>query len=71
MAQGISSSQPTTLLLTIPEACQALGGISRHQLWKLDTAGEITKVNIGSRAFITAASLTEYVNRLTQAAASA
>jgi excisionase family DNA binding protein len=53
------------LLLPIEEAQQRLGGIGRSTIYELINRGEIEKVNIGRRGFITAASITAYVNRLT------
>jgi hypothetical protein len=63
---------PNRLLVPYDEArCVVLGGISRTTLWELVKAGELTKVKIGTRGFITAKSLAAYVDRLTEAATSA
>lgn len=56
-------------LVAIPEARQALGGIGRSTLYELITRGEVIKVNIGRRGFITADSLDAYVERLTSRSA--
>lgn len=56
------------LLLPYSEAMAALGGISRTTLWELVNRGELVRVNIGARSFITAKSIAEYVDRLTAAA---
>lgn len=56
------------LLLPYSEAMVALGGISRTTLWELVNRGEVVRVNIGSRGFITAKSIAAYVDRLTAAA---
>lgn len=52
------------LLKSIPEACKQLGGIGNTTLYELIKAGELVKVNIGRRGFVTAASIAEYVQRL-------
>jgi excisionase family DNA binding protein len=51
-------------LYPIPEAQEYLGGISRTTLHELAKRGEVAVVNIGRRAFITRASLDEYVERI-------
>ncbi|CAM5741964.1 hypothetical protein MAUB1S_02966 [Mycolicibacterium aubagnense] len=55
-------------LLTIPEAQKALG-VGRSTIYKLIDQGEFVRVNIGTRALITATSLDAYVARLTGDAA--
>ncbi|MCV7001142.1 helix-turn-helix domain-containing protein [Mycolicibacterium alvei] len=55
-------------MVPIPEARHALGDIGRSTLYELVSRGEIVKVNIGRRGFITADSLGEYVDRLTASA---
>ena len=56
------------LLIPIPAACDALGKISRPTLYEKVNARELVLVKIGRRSFITAKSLEEYVNRLSEAA---
>ncbi|VEG55658.1 Helix-turn-helix domain [Mycolicibacterium aurum] len=56
------------LLVPIPETCGRLGGISRTMMYELIDRGELVKVNIGRRGFITAKSIAAYVERLTAAA---
>jgi hypothetical protein len=56
------------LLVPIPGAQSKLGGVSRTTLYKLVDAGELVKVNIGRRGFITAKSLAAYVDRISEAA---
>ncbi|MBN3458804.1 DNA-binding protein [Mycobacterium sp. DSM 3803] len=51
-------------LVPIREARAHLGGIGATKLYDLIGKGELTKVNIGRRGFITARSLDEYVDRL-------
>jgi predicted DNA-binding transcriptional regulator AlpA len=41
-------------LVTIEDSLDTLGGISRAKLYGLVKDGELTKVNIGRRGFITA-----------------
>lgn len=54
----------TRHLATIDEARTALGGISRTTVYKLVQNGELTKVSIGRRGFITVDSIEAYVDRL-------
>ncbi|MBF9315817.1 helix-turn-helix domain-containing protein [Mycobacteroides chelonae] len=51
-------------LVPIPEARQILGGIGHSTVYELVKRGEITKVNIGRRGFITAESIRAYIDRL-------
>lgn len=62
------NSDTGRLLLPYAEAMAALGGISRTTLWDLVTSGQVVRVKIGARAFITAKSVAAYVDRLTAAA---
>ncbi|KUI13459.1 hypothetical protein AU191_16855 [Mycolicibacterium acapulense] len=62
------SGEVDRLLVPYGEAMAALGGISRTTLWELVNRGEVVRVNIGSRGFITAKSIAAYVDRLTAAA---
>jgi hypothetical protein len=56
-------------LVSILEAReQWLGGIGHTTMYDLINRGEVVKVNIGRRSFITADSLAAYVGRLSQAA---
>lgn len=59
----------TKTLLSIPDAQQQLGDIGRTLLYELIDAGHLTRVKIGARAFVTAASVDTYVANLTSAAA--
>jgi excisionase family DNA binding protein len=45
-----------------------LGDISRTTVYELIKSGDLVKVNIGRRGFITRASLEAYVDRLSRAA---
>jgi hypothetical protein len=56
------------LLVPINDTRRLLGNISRTTVYELVARGEIVKVNIGARGFITAKSLADYVDRLTAAA---
>lgn len=56
------------LLLPYEEAQAKLGGIGRTTLWELVNRGQLVRVNVGRRAFITAKSLAAYVDRLSAAA---
>ena len=58
---------PEKLLMAIPEALDSLG-IGRSTLYELIEKGQLERVHIGRRSFITAASLKAFVDRLTEAA---
>ena len=62
------TTSPDQLLVPVPAAGAALGGVSRTTVYALVNAGELVKVNIGRRGFITAESLAAYVDRLAEAA---
>jgi hypothetical protein len=51
-------------LVPIPEVRQVLGGIGHTTVYDLIKRGEIVKVNIGRRGFITSESLEAYLDRL-------
>ena len=53
-------------LVPIPDARHVLGDIGRTTLYELVNGGEIVKVNIGRRGFITSESLDAYMDRLTR-----
>jgi len=56
-------------LVSIQEAREKwLGGIGRTTTYELIDRGELVKVNIGRRAFITTESLAAYVEKLSEAA---
>lgn len=52
-------------LLSIPKTRQVLGDIGQSTVYELVNRGEIVKVNIGRRGFITSESLEAYMDRLT------
>jgi hypothetical protein len=57
-------------LVSILEAREEwLGGIGHTTLYELIKSGELVKVNIGRRSFITSESLAAYVQRLSGASA--
>jgi len=49
-------------LLTIEEACQALG-IGRSKTYQLLTSGELASIKIGSRRLVAVTSITEYIRQ--------
>jgi predicted DNA-binding transcriptional regulator AlpA len=53
-----------TALVSIPNAREILGGIGHTTIYDLIKRGEMVKVNIGRRGFVTSESLTAYVERL-------
>lgn len=54
-----------------PDACTRLGGLGRSRIYELVNEKQLVRVKIGQRAFITAASIAAYVERLTAAAGGA
>jgi hypothetical protein len=52
------------LRVSSSDAREVLGGIGHTTIYELVNRGEIMKVNIGRRGFITSESLDAYVNRL-------
>lgn len=57
------------MLIPVPASCNILGGITRPTLYRLINAGELDRVKIGTRTFITAMSLRAYVERQMKASA--
>jgi hypothetical protein len=55
-------------LVPVAEAQRKLGGVGRTTVWRLGKQGELTIVNIGSRAFVTKASLTAKIRKLIEEA---
>jgi hypothetical protein len=55
------------LLVPFPEARQLLGGLGNTKTYELVNEGELVKVNIGRRGFITRKSIEAYVDRLSAA----
>lgn len=55
------------LLLPYDEAMHMLGDIGRTTLYELFGRGELVRVNIGRRGFVTAKSVAAYVDRLSKA----
>lgn len=59
------------LLIPRPDVKHMLGGIGDTTYCELINQGELERVNIGRRSFVTADSLRAYVERLRAAAVSA
>jgi hypothetical protein len=57
-------------LLSIPTTQTKLGGVCRRMVYTLIGQGEIIRVKVGSRAFVTESSVDSYITRLTEAAPS-
>ena len=53
-----------TKLLTVEQAAEQLGGVSRSTLYHLIRTGELASVKIGSRRLIPAEAITDYVQTL-------
>jgi excisionase family DNA binding protein len=58
----------TKLLLTVPEAAEALG-ISRSKLYQLISAGTVRSVRIDGSRRVPVEALTAYINQLMKEAA--
>lgn len=58
------------LLVPYDEARHALGGIGRTKFYELIDEGLLVRTSIGRRGFITAKSLQQYVDSLSQAGTS-
>jgi hypothetical protein len=61
---AIAPADAPRALAPIPLARHILGDIGHTHLYELVKQGELTKVNIGRRGFITMDSITDYVERL-------
>ena len=64
-ARGDRTALPT--LLSIPDACRELGGLSRAQLYRLIAAGEPETMHIGRLIRLTGRSVQAYVDRQVRA----
>jgi hypothetical protein len=51
-------------LVSIIEARRILGGISRAKAYNLISRGELTRVNIDRRAFVTTDSISKYLEKI-------
>ena len=56
------------LLVPFPEAQRLMGGLGLTKTYELVHSGDLVKVNIGRRTFITRQSIEAYVDRLSAAA---
>ncbi|MGO9182677.1 helix-turn-helix transcriptional regulator [Mycobacterium sp.] len=61
------NTEPSRLLVPIPETLHALG-IGRTKLYELFDEGKLLKINIGRRSFVLAKSIDSYVDSLAAAA---
>jgi predicted DNA-binding transcriptional regulator AlpA len=56
-------------LVSIPEVKERVGGLSRSRIYQLIRDGELQRVKIGARAFVTEESLSSFFDRLTDGGA--
>jgi len=59
----MTNQETTDHLVSLREACQRLGGISRPTLYKILSAGEIGSVEIGRRRMIPTSDIRAYIDR--------
>ena len=71
MATDRDTERPARLLIPITDTCAMLGGITRPTLYDLINGGELDRVRIGRRSFITAQSIHDYVDRRMRESAAA
>ncbi|MFV8319920.1 helix-turn-helix domain-containing protein [Mycobacterium sp. 23] len=64
----MTTEQCKPRLIPIPAVQNDLGGISRTTVYELIGSGELTRINIGRRSFVTEESITAYLGRLSAAA---
>ena len=50
-------------LYTIPETCEALGGIGRSLVYDLIGRGELASLRAGRRRLVTGAAIRDYIER--------
>jgi hypothetical protein len=62
------SSDTDRLLVNYDDAMHKLGDLGRTKFYELVDSGQLTRVKIGRRGFVTATSLAAYVDRLSEAA---
>ena len=55
--------------MSIPETRHILGDVGRTKVYGLMDNGELERVKVGSRAFVTSLSIDRYLDRLSDAAA--
>ena len=67
MEEKMLDSKPEPLLLTLEEASQQLGGLSRTKLFELMREGQLKPVKIGRRTFLTLDVLRRFVSDQAQA----
>jgi hypothetical protein len=63
MHDSTNTDDEPALLWSYKQTSQQMGQISQRGVSRLADQGEITRVHVGQRAFIVAASVREYVTR--------
>lgn len=62
--EAATSPRAPDRLLTIGDACAALGGISRSALYEGPIArGDLRVIHVGRRVFVPAAAIAEFIGR--------
>jgi excisionase family DNA binding protein len=62
-AQVVDVNSPPPLV-AIPEVSGYLGNISRSKVYELVASGQLTRVRIGSRAFVSGESITAFLDKV-------
>jgi len=60
---GTAAYAPDANLLTVEQACQRLGSISRQTLWRLTKDGELPVVKLGGRRLYEPAAIADFIER--------
>ena len=62
-AEAVADPRAPDRLYTIPETCDALGGIGRSMVYSLIGRGELTSLRCGRRRLVTASAIRSYIDR--------
>ena len=64
-ARTEAAASPATpdRLYSIPEACEALGGIGRSMVYDLIARGELSSIRVGRRRLVSSSAIRDYIER--------
>ena len=60
-AEAAAAPRSPDRLYSIPEACEALGGIGRSKVYDLIASGELSSLRVGRRRLVTAGAVREFI----------